>query len=165
MLTPSAWASRMTIWIPGLRTPRSMPLRYVRSRSAFSASLSWDSPASLRKWATLRPNCMSVELRLGITPMLCQLASPASVDYRLQSERRLKAPPLSDFGAARKGKLKTARLCILPIHRSTAMRDAGGCYPTKNLPVLMEKSQRIRFNPIFLKLIDRCGVVVACEVF
>src|SRR5579859_526313 len=30
---------------------------------------------------------MRVELRLGITVMLCHFARPASVDYRLQSER------------------------------------------------------------------------------
>jgi len=49
--------------------------------------LSCDSPASSRRRATLRPNWMSVELRLGITMMLCHFARPASVDYRLQDEK------------------------------------------------------------------------------
>ena len=61
MLTSRARAIRRTVLIPGLRTPRSIPLTNVWSRSAFSASLSWENPRSARIRATLRPKARRVQ--------------------------------------------------------------------------------------------------------
>ena len=57
-----------------------------RSRTSFQAHLG--RPGLVAKEGKVHPSCTRAELRLGITPMLCQLASPASVDYRLQDFRR-----------------------------------------------------------------------------
>jgi len=76
-------------------------------RGGLVVSLSCERPASLRRRPTLCPNWMSVELRLGITVMLCHFARFSSVDYRLQDEKAVEGPEprvegrKSEFGDGR----------------------------------------------------------------
>lgn len=64
--TPRAFAKRRMITSVGLRTPRSIPLMYVGSRSALSARRSCVNPEALRNLRILFPKHVSDRCRLDI---------------------------------------------------------------------------------------------------
>jgi hypothetical protein len=70
----------------GLRTPRSIPLIYVGSRSAFSARRSCVRPEAPRIFLTFCPNDVSERARLDIVQITANI-DDKSMDYKSTSAR------------------------------------------------------------------------------
>jgi hypothetical protein len=95
----------------GFRTPRSIPLMYVGSRSALSASRSCVSPDSPRIFLTFCPNDVSERARLDILQITASIDDKSMDD---ESSRRANIPKQSSSSVqGNRAELEGARVLIL----------------------------------------------------